>query len=178
MRWWSIVFIAFSIFSTAHGQGPKCHEIFPLELIVVDDGQEIVETSPHLYRYRDITYGFLFEASVESGVLSMEIKLTNEGYKSSHSYEKLYDIMMSWFGSKNISMIVEVWDNDTNHAQFYKAYQSGFSEADAALQTDAGQQAARFGFTDVHSLRYSLFRVLPDAFPDVTVEFVRPARIH
>lgn len=177
MRLESFIFILFSSFLTATAHSETCSEIFPVNLTMVDDGKEVIAAGPTYFRYRDLTYGFFFEANVDNGVLNINPQLTQGQFISPHSYEKLYDIMVLWIDLSKVKAILEIWEGDTNAVQFYKTLEHGSSPTDAALLTEAGQQAARHGFAEIRSLRY-FPGATTDAPLSIEVEFVRPKYFH
>lgn len=92
--------------------------------------------------------------------------------RSSMNGQDLYKQMITHFGAQNIREIVGTWVEGTNYDQYFSNLNKGLSVEDAVRRTWAGNQAERFGFSEVRFLQ-----VLPNAMTgktEIIVHFQRP----
>lgn len=129
--------------------------------------------SPTEYRYYDTTYDFHFIAILTKGELTLDILLVDPVRKirSQYSGADLYQKAIEHFGAYNIQRISGLWDGGDNYEKFVELKNKGYSDEDAALNTWSGQQAAKYGFIQIESIKYNKVKRRPQK---VEVIFTRP----
>ncbi len=120
---------------------------------VVRGREEIIDSVPRFFHYRDLDYKFLFEASLSDRQLSIEaaLKYPHKEIRSRWSGLVLYDMMMKAIGSENIDEIEGIWVSGLNHDEYVQNLMS-MNPEDAALNTWSGRMAQRYGFKKANVL--------------------------
>lgn len=150
---------------------PRCSHLF--------SKYQITENYPHWdlssrekFSYEDSSNNFYFNAELNDGVVSMDIRLrsTNGLVRSAQSGKDLYRKMIRHFGVRKIVAIQARWFSEDNYQEFSKNLKQGLSLEEAALQTWSGRQATLYGFSYVNSVA---FRHAKDAKnPKVQIRWV------
>jgi hypothetical protein len=125
------------------------------------------------FKIFDIKNDFYFVGELENRTLELNLLLVEQRLKirSGLQGERLYKEMMEYFGVENIDVIIGRWAQGTNFDSYFRARQQGLSHEEAALQTWAGRQAARFGFKRVRFIEDG--SLVDGDSPQVYVEFIR-----
>lgn len=118
---------------------------------------------------------FKFEGHLVSGgilFVSAHLKDPSSLTRSSLNGAELYQQMVDHIGLDRIEEIAGYWVNGDNLRAFENNLKNGMSKEEAALQTWSGQQALRFGFSEVIDVAHFLDRLGGES--NVQLYFSRP----
>lgn len=129
---------------------PSCESVHsPIQVLV--GPLETVKTRDS-FEISDPENQFFFLAQLYHGELIMDIQLVDGHRRSSIRGSEAYAQMMTHFKPHGIYLISATWSYGTNNKRFFELLDQGVPAEQAALQTWSGQQATKYGYTEVRDI--------------------------